>query len=351
VEAMVATSPPLTRTVARNLRFRIYKAEKQGNLIMTKITYQFNIGIDVSKQKLDVSYNDKETAVFENSPKGFKQLLKSLKNKKSTRIVMEATGGYERPLAHFLQAQKIAVSIVNAKRVRDFAKALGQLAKTDKIDSHVIRLFAQTINPQVMEPKSESQQSLDSLVHRRDQLVKQRAMEKQHLETVVDKEAKRSIRRNIKFLDKEIERIENKIKEIIESNQSLKSKVERLETIKGVGTIVALTLMADLPELGTLSNKEISALVGVAPFCRDSGTMKGRRTIWGGRARVRTILYMAVLSAKNHNAPIKVFYERLINNGKSKKTALVACMRKLLIMANSMIKNNVDWNPDHGKLA
>jgi transposase len=318
---------------------------------MTKIAYQFNIGIDVSKQKLDVSYNDKEIAVFDNTPKGLKQLVKSIKNKKRTRIVMEATGGYERPLAHFLQDQNIAVSIVNAKRVRDFAKALGWLAKTDEIDSHVIRLFAQTINPHVTEPRSESQQSLDSLVHRRDQLVKPRAMEKQHLETVVDKDAKLSIHRNIKFLDKEIERIESKIKELIKSNKPLKNKVERLETIKGVGTIVALTLMADLPELGTLSNKEISALVGVAPFCRDSGAMKGRRTIWGGRAQVRTILYMAALSARNHNAPIKAFYERLVSNGKSKKTALVACMRKLLIMANSMIKNNEDWNPDHGKLA
>jgi len=318
---------------------------------MAKIAYQFNIGIDVSKQKLDVSYNDKKIAVFDNTPQGFKQLLKSITNKQNTRIVMEATGGYERPLAHFLQDQNIAVSIVNAKRVRDFAKALGRLAKTDEIDSHVIRLFAETINPHCIERKSRSQQSLDSLVHRRDQLVKQRAMEKQHLETVVNKDAERSIRRNIKFLDKEIERIENKIKELINSNKPLKSKVERLETIKGVGAIVALTLMADLPELGTLSNKEISALVGVAPFCRDSGTMKGKRTIWGGRAQVRTILYMAALSARNHNAPIKAFYERLIGNGKSKKTALVACMRKLLIMANSMIKNNQDWNPDHGKLA
>ncbi len=158
---------------------------------MTKIAYQFNIGIDVSKQKLDVSYNDKEIAVFDNSTKGFKQLVKSIKNKKSTRIVIEATGGYERPLAHFLQDQNISMSIVNAKRVRDFAKVLGRLAKTDEIDSQVIRLFTQTINPHVMEPRSESQQSLDSLVHRRDQLVKQRAMEKQHLETVVDKDAKR----------------------------------------------------------------------------------------------------------------------------------------------------------------
>ncbi len=160
---------------------------------MTKIDYKFNIGIDVSKQKLDVSFNDKEIAIFENNEQGFKQLLKLIKNKENTRIVMEATGGYERPLAYFFQDRSIAVSVVNAKRVRDFAKALGKLAKTDEIDSHVIRLFAEAINPQVMEQKSASQQSLDSLVHRRDQLVKQRKMEKQHLETVFDKEAKRSL--------------------------------------------------------------------------------------------------------------------------------------------------------------
>jgi len=318
---------------------------------MTKIVYEFNIGIDVSKQKLDVSFNDKETAIFENSPQGFKRFLKSIKNKKNTRVTMEATGGYERPCAYFLQDRSIAVSIVNPKRVRDFAKALGKLAKTDKIDSHVIRHFAALIDPRIMEEKSELQQSLDSLTHRRGQLVKLRAKEKQHIETATSKEVKSSINRNIKFLDKEIESIENKINTLINSSKELKDKVERLETIKGVGSIVALTLMADLPELGTLSNKEISALVGVAPFCRDSGTMIGKRTIWGGRAQVRSILFMAALSARNHNPPIKAFYERLISKGKPKKTALTACMRKLLITANSMIRNNEDWSPDHGKLA
>lgn len=318
---------------------------------MTKIVYEYNIGIDVSKKKLDVSFNDKEIATFDNTLQGFKQLLKAIKKRKDTRIVMEATGGYERPLAQFLQDQHMAVSVVNAKRVRDFAKALGRLAKTDEIDSHVIRLFAEVIDPRVMEKKSESQQSLDSLVHRRNQLVKQRTMEKQHLETVFDKEATRSINRNIKFLDKEIDHIDKKIKELVSKNKVIKDKVECLETIKGVGPIVALTLMADLPELGALSNKEISALVGVAPFCRDSGAMKGKRTIWGGRAQVRSMLYMAALSASNHNEPIKAFYKRLISNGKPKKTALVACMRKLLIIANSMIKNNEDWSPNHGKLA
>ena len=318
---------------------------------MTNIIYTFNIGIDISKKKLDISYNAEQTASFDNDLTGFKQLLKQIKNKKLTRVVMEATGGYERPLVSFLQERGVVVSIVNAKRVRDYAKALGKLAKTDKIDSHVIRLFAEAINPQITEQLSESQQSLDSLTLRRNQLVKQRAMEKQHSETVTNKEAKQSINRNIKFLDKEIKRIDKKINELISLDVVIQEKINRLATIKGVGAVVALTFIADLPELGTLSNKEISALVGVAPFCRDSGSMRGQRTIWGGRSQVRSILYMATLSAITHNAPIKEFYERLLRNGKTKKTALVACMRKLLTVANSMIRNNIDWNPEHGKLA
>jgi len=318
---------------------------------MTNISYTFNIGIDISKKKLDISFSDNKTTSYDNDLNGFKQLLKQIQDKGRTRIAMEATGGYERPLVRFLQEKCIAVSVVNAKRVRDYAKALGKLAKTDKIDSHVIRLFAEAINPNVTEQLSESQQSLDSLTLRRNQLVKQRAIEKQHLETVTNKETKRSINRTIKFLDKEIGVIEEKINKLIDLDDDLKEKVNRLTTIKGIGPVVAVTIVSDIPELGALSNKEISALVGVAPFCRDSGGMRGKRTIWGGRSQVRSVLYMATLSAVKHNPAIKVFYERLVNKGKPKKTALVACMRKLIIVANSMIRNNMEWNPNHRELA
>lgn len=318
---------------------------------MTNNTYHFNIGVDISKQTLDVSFSDQKAASFENNPAGFKRLLKALKNQSQTRVVMEATGGYEKPLAHFLQGQGIAVSIVNAKRVRDYAKALGRLAKNDRIDAEVIRLFAEAVNPHVMAVASHAQQALDALVRRREQLVKQRAMEKQHAETVGNKEAVRSIKRTIDFLDKEITRIEQAIKALINADSALIEKVERLSAVKGIGDITALTLIADLPELGQLTNKEISALVGVAPFCRDSGTLKGKRTTWGGRAQVRAILYMAALSAVQYNPPIKAFYNRLMKNGKTKKVALVATMRKLLIIINSMLRNNTEWNPEHGKLA
>jgi len=318
---------------------------------MTNVSYTFNIGIDISKKKLDVSFSDNKTACYDNDLNGFKQLLKQISDKGRTRVAMEATGGYERSLVQFLQEKGIAVSVVNAKRVRDYAKALGKLAKTDKIDSHVIRLFTETINPNVTEQLSESQQSLDSLTSRRNQLVKQRAIEKQHLETVINKETKRSINRTIKFLDKEIGIIEEKINKLIDLDSNLKEKVNRLTTIKGIGPVVAVTIVSDIPELGALSNKEISALVGVAPFCRDSGGMRGKRTIWGGRSQVRSVLYIATLSAVKYNPAIKVFYERLVNKGKPKKTALVACMRKLIIVVNSMIRNNMEWNPHHGELA
>lgn len=318
---------------------------------MTNKTNYINVGVDVSKQKLDVSFDGQSPASFENNAAGFKRLLAAIKGKAGTRVVMEATGGYEKPLAHFLQREGIAVSVVNAKRVRDYAKALGRLAKNDSIDARVIRLFADAVDPQVLLPPDEARQALDALVRRREQLVKQRAIEKQHLETATNKEAARSIKRNIDFLDKEIERIESAIKSAVAAVPDLAAKAKRLSTVKGIGDVTAQTLIAELPELGQLSNKQISALVGVAPFCRDSGALKGKRTTWGGRASVRSALYMAIMSAVRYNPPLKAFYDRLVKNGKLKKVAQVAAMRKLLTVLNSMLRNNTDWNPSHGKLA
>jgi transposase len=223
---------------------------------MTNKTYLINVGVDISKLKLDVALSDQQAASFDNNQKGFECFLKGLKNQSETRVVMEATGGYEKPLARFLHSQGIAVSIVNAKRVRDYAKALGKLAKNDRIDAEVIRLFAEAVDPSVMATPSDTQQSLDALVHRREQLVKQRAMEKQHLETVGNKEAVRSIKRTLAYLDKEIKRIEQAIKALIDAEPTLTEKVERLSAVKGIGDISALTLIADLPELGLLTNQE-----------------------------------------------------------------------------------------------
>lgn len=321
--------------------------------MMTNTTYEFNIGVDVSKKTLDVSTDQYTSFSVENSKKGFNQLFKRLKGiaPSKLRMVVEATGGYERRFVSFFQANGVAVSVVNAKRVRDYAKAMGRLAKNDCIDAQVIRQFAEVFDPRPIEAKSEEADSLDALVRRRDQLVTQRTVEKQHLESVTDPAVVQSIQRIIKFLAKEIEKIEAKIKALIRADSKLAERVKHITQVKGIGEITASTLVADLPELGVLTNKKIAALVGVAPFCRDSGTLKGKRTIWGGRAQVRSGLYMATLSATKFNPPIKIFYERLLAKGKTKKVAQVACMRKLLTVLNSMLRNQTDWDPNYGTLA
>ena len=319
---------------------------------MTNITKNFKyIGVDVAKAKLDIAINHHQVITINNQDAAFKALLKSLDELENTCFVMEATGGYERPFAHFLDANSIAVVIVNAKRVRDYAKAIGQLAKNDRIDAHMIQQFAEMACPDARQPQSDSVIKLAALIKRREQLVKQRAIEKQHQEATRDTEALRSIRQMTKYLDKVIKLMDAKIQRGILADSTLERQRNRLVEAKGVGEVVATTLVTELPELGTLGNKEISALVGVAPFCRDSGSMRGKRVIWGGRARVRSALFMAVLSAVQHNPPIKAFYQRLLANGKMKKVALVACMRKLLTVLNAMLKNDTPWDPEFAKNA
>jgi len=309
------------------------------------------IGVDVAKLKLDIALDDKHVITIDNQDRSFKQLLKLIADVAQVCFVMEATGGYEQALAHFLLAQGIAVSVVNAKRVRDYAKAIGRHAKNDRIDAQVIRHYAEMAQPKPLEPRSTEAHQLDALMKRRDQLVKQRTMEKQHLEAANEAESIRSIKKFIRAFDQEIDRIEAKIKNLIATDNALQKRLEQLTQVGGIGAITASTLIAQLPELGQLSNKQISALVGVAPFCKDSGAMKGRRIIWGGRALVRSTLYMATLSAIRYNKPIQAFYQRLVANGKLKKVALVACMRKLLVILNAMAKNGSEWNPDYVKLA
>lgn len=320
---------------------------------MTNSTFEINIGVDVSKDNLDISINDHRAFTIANTKKGFKQLLRELKrlDKEKIRVAVEATGNYERRFMIFLQQNGIAVCVVNPRRVRDYAKAMGFLAKNDRIDARVIRLFTETSHPSPHEPISEAAQALDARVLRREQWVRQRTTEMQYRATVTDQEALRSIDRMMKQIDQEIDKIVIQIKKIIKSRPDLEALTKHLAQAKGIGEITAFNLVANLPELGKLSNKAISALVGVAPFCRDSGTLKGKRTIWGGRAKVRSALYMATLSAIRFNAPIKAFYDRLIAKGKLKKVAQVACMRKLLTVLNSMVKNATDWNPNHGQPA
>jgi transposase len=312
---------------------------------MTNSKHKFYIGVDVSKAKLDVALSNSNSLLqFTNDQQGLKDFVKQLPRKKHSLIIMEASGGYERYAADYLRQKNFNVAVVNAKRVRDFAKAGGKFAKTDDIDAKVIMEFGQAFNPTPQAPTTlEEDQRLQN-INRRAQLVRIIAMEKQHLEHA-SAEHKKGIKKHIHFLEKDLAELEDSLKEQFTQDPVLQDKLTRLDGIKGVGQVTAMNILIHLPELGQLSSKEISALAGVAPFNKDSGQMKGKREIWGGRAPVRAALYMAVLSAKKSNAALKRFYDRLVAKGKLKKVALVACMRKLIIVMNAMIRDNTEWQP------
>lgn len=323
----------------------------KGSLIMNNPQEFIMIGIDVAKDKLDIALDDHSTIPLSNDKKGFQTLLKAVSNPCQACFVMEATGGYEKSVARFLQDHNHAVAVVNPKRVRDYANAMGAYAKNDRIDAQMIRHYGQSALAKnrlnLRESRPQIVQKLEALLRRRNQLVGQRAMEKQHLETADDKNAVRSINRVIKLLDREIERVETQIKADIEQDTDLIKRKAQLIKVEGIGEITVLTLLTQLPELGMLSNKEITALVGLAPYCRDSGQKAGRRQIFGGRQLIRSTLYMATLSAVRFNKPIKAFYDRLLSRGKPKKVALVACMRKLLTILNALTKNDREWDPGY----
>lgn len=304
---------------------------------------KYHIGIDVSKEKLDVYVlPSKKYMQFSHGAPGIRKLREKLKLFPNAAIVMEATGGYEKPLAQSLQAANYPVSVVNPRYIRDFAKALGRLAKTDRIDAEVIALFAERMRPKATAVYAENQQELSALNARRRQIIDMITMEKNRLDKA-SPALKKSIQRIIKALEKELRAINEALEKYIQNDAGYAQKNALLKSIKGVGSVVAAGIMADLPELGQVSAKQISALAGLAPYNRDSGTLRGKRTIWGGRTSVRTTLYMATLVATQHNPPIKHFYERLCNAGKQKKVALTACMHKLLIIMNAMIKRNELW--------
>ncbi len=315
---------------------------------MNKTSQTLNIiGVDVSKKKLDIALSDSDFVTIDNHEEAFHALVKSMESSpEDVHFVMEATGGYESRFTDFLLHQNIAVSIVNPKRVRDYAKAMGKLAKNDRIDAHVIRDFARIANPVLLNPKSPQQQTLRNLIKRRRQLLNHQTTEKQYLETTSDKEALDSIREVLVQLERHIESMDAKIQALMDADQSYCEKKKMLMEVEGIGSQSVANLLANLPELGTLNNKQIGALVGVAPFCNDSGERKGKQMIWGGRKQIRTALYMPMLSAIQYNKPIKAFYDRLIKRGKIRKVAVIACMRKLLTILNAMLKNNTRWNPN-----
>lgn len=305
------------------------------------------IGIDVSKAKLDIKYDDNSPVIsIENKKQAFKALNRYFsKDKQQTLVLLEATGGYEKAVVKWLLSHSIPVAIINAKRVRDFAKSSGEFAKNDHIDAAMIRQYGQVFSDKIhLEKEKEAlEESIEELNRRRNQLISLRNTEKKHLASIQNTQGRQSINRTIKYLDKELAKIEDKLQLTLQEDDGLMKKAQLYMTAKGVGIITAYTLIGELPELGKINNRKIAALVGIAPYCDDSGTRKGKRKTFGGRCQVRSALYMATLSAKKFNPTIKVFYEHLIAKGKPRKVAMVACMRKLLTILNAMVKNNEPW--------
>jgi transposase len=310
------------------------------------MTFQYFIGIDVSKATLDIALDPDAKSVepFTNDSAGHDQLLAKLPKAESALIVIEATGRCEQELVVRLVDAHHVVAVVNPRQVRDFAKAHGILAKTDRIDARVIAKFGQQVRPRALAKTHDLQDELDQLVTRRRQIIAAQVAEKNRLKQPGNsKFVKKSLAKKIAHLDKELQLVDREIARLVQSDDDWRERYELLKSTPGMGPVTASTLIAELPELGTLNRQQIASLVGVVPFNRDSGTMKGRRTIFGGRKTVRTALYMAALSARRSNPTIKKFGDRLQQQGKSAKVVLVACMRKLLVILNSMVKNNSKW--------
>jgi transposase len=304
------------------------------------------VGIDVAKHSLDVYLASEDRSfTITNDTAGFGQLLEELPAAGSCLVVIEATGGYQSRVVGVLVAAGHRVAVVNPRQVRDFARSLGILAKTDRLDARVIARFGAQVNPRPVEIGSEKQAELRELVTRRRQLVAWRTAEQNRLETTLTKVVRKNIRHLLEQLDKQIRQLEEAIGELLQNEPELASKAALLETVPGVGPVTVTSLLVDLPELGRLDRQQVAALVGVAPFNRDSGKFHGRRAIWGGRAALRSVLYMAALTARRSNPVIRDFANRLETAGKPFKVVLTACMRKLLVILNSMLKNNLPWNP------
>lgn len=311
---------------------------------------KLNAGVDISKQHLDACWGMSELRLG-NDEAGWTELTAKLLADGVDLVVIEATGGYEHGLVCALQQSSLAVARVNPRQSRDFAKSLGHLAKTDRVDARCLRDFADVLarhkdrHKFITLPSDPQREELAILMTRRRQLVEMRVAESNRLD-LAGKAAKRSLLAVIRTVDKQIELIDRQVQRQIDDHFGGQRKM--LDSVKGVGPVTTLTLLAALPELGKLNRRAISKLVGVAPFARDSGPRKGQRSISGGRAEVRSVLYMATVSARTHNPVIRSFYERLIAAGKLPKVALVACMRKLLTILNAMFRDAACWDPEKG---
>ncbi len=301
------------------------------------------VGIDVSKAQVDVAVRPtgkRWTLPYDET--GIEGLIPQIVDLEPALVLLEATGGLELPLVAALAAAALPVVVVNPRQVRDFAKATGTLAKTDTLDAAVLAHFADAVRPEVRPLRDAETQALNSLTARRHQVMTMLVSEKNRLGSAIGAVSPR-IEAHIAWLEQELSDLDKGLRQTLRQSPVWREKDDLLRTVPGVGEQLSLTLLANLPELGTLNRREIAALVGVAPYNRDSGTRRGKRAVWGGRSRVRAVLYMGALVATRHNPAIRDFYQRLLASGKPKKLALVACMRKLLVILNSMLKNGSPW--------
>lgn len=295
------------------------------------------IGVDVGKRRLDASIGGSSACSFAYTPTGLRSLFRHVAGQRNICLCCEATGGYEKRLVEGAMSKGIPIAVMNPKRVRDYARSKGILAKTDSIDAVVIASYAKQNKPSALQKQPEWQSRFEELVTRRENLVDMRKRDLNRLEHEPDAMVKRSVMRVTKVLEKEIVRIETQIESLIDDEPELKAVADRLKNVRSLGPITVYSLLAYIPELGALSDKQVTSLVGLAPFNRDSGLMRGQRKIKGGRARVRKTLYMAAVTATRYNPVLKAFYRRLKENGKPSKVALTAVMRKLLILSNRIV--------------
>jgi transposase len=302
------------------------------------------IGIDVSKQLLEVAAHERDYRFCcPNKTSAFPALLAQLIDLQPTLIVLEATGGLERAVAKTLEDVGLRVSVVNPRQVRDFARAMGQLAKTDRLDARVLAAFAAVIKPPPRPLKANDELELDALSGRRDQLVGILADEKNRRAAAATDSVRDEIQQHIDWLTERLAELDQQLKKLLQGSPRWQTKAQILQSTPGIGPVVCYSLLAQLPELGKLNRQQISKLVGVAPLNRDSGQQRGSRHIYGGRANVRKVLYMAALTASRYNPVIKIFYERLCARQKPFKVAITACMRKLLTIINFMVRNGCSW--------
>ena len=302
------------------------------------------VGIDVSQERLDVAFAESLIEAFANDETGHNALCARIQSLKPALVVMEASGGLERDIAGVLSAAGIPLRILNARHVRHFAQATGTLAKTDRLDARTLRRFAQMLKPEARALQPEQVVRLQAQMTRRRQLIEMLGMEKNRLRTA-HPEVQPNIKASIRWLEKQLRAVDHDIDRLLREAGAWRDKLELLESVPGIARVTSLAVLTALPELGSLNRREISALAGLAPFNRDSGKWSGKRCIYGGRREARSALYMAALVGARYNPALKRFYTRLRDAGKPAKLALTACMRKLLVILNTMLRDRCSWNP------